>query len=112
MLCVAATVPADLNGVRPGPVHVTSSADAIRVEWPDARSRTWRAVFSLDPARPLITSIGPGATRLVERAQPFYRVATGVRRGGWDAFFDFPPSHPDGTRRYEAVFRLQSAKVR
>jgi hypothetical protein len=105
-------VPADLSGVQPGPVHVTSTAAAIQVEWPDARSRLWRAVFSLDPARPLITSIGPGDTRLVEQAQPFYRGASGIRRGGWDAFFDFPPGHPDGTRRFEAVFKLQSAKAR
>src|SRR5207302_8069939 len=111
-LCIAATAPVDLSGVRPGPVHVTATAGAIQVEWPDAASRTWRAVFSLDPAKPLITSIGPGESRIVERAQPVYRGATGIRRGGWDAFFDFPPSHPDGTRRFEAAFRLQSATAR
>ena len=25
----------------------------VTVEWPDAALRTWRAVFSLDPAKPL-----------------------------------------------------------
>jgi len=112
MLCAAAIVSVDLGGVRPGPVHVSSTSDAIQVEWPDAASRTWRAVFSLDPAKPLITSIGVGTNPIVERAQPVYRGATGIRRGGWDAFFDFPPSHPDGTRRFEGAFHLQSAKAR
>ena len=69
-----------------GEHHVAAGGGQLeRNATPDARSRTWRAVFSLDPAKPLITSIGTGATRLVERAQPFYRVATGIRRGGWDA---------------------------
>jgi hypothetical protein len=112
MLCAAATVPADLSAVRPGPVHVSVTDGAIQVEWPDAASRTWRAVFSLDPARPLIASIGLGANPIVERAQPVYRGATGIRRGGWDAFFDFPPSHPEGTRRFEAAFHLLGAKAR
>jgi hypothetical protein len=112
MLCAAATVPADLTGVRPGPVHVTATAGVLQVEWPDASSRTWRAVFSLDPAKPLIASIGVGANQIVERAQPVYRGATGIRRGGWDAFFDFPPSHPEGTRRFEAAFHLSGAKAR
>jgi hypothetical protein len=112
VLAAAATVPADLSGVRPGPVRVTSTADSIQVEWSDAASRKWQAVFSLDSAKPLITSIGLGANHIVERAQPVYRGATGIRRGGWDAFFDFPPSHPEGTRRFESVFQLKSAKAR
>jgi hypothetical protein len=112
MIAGAATVPADIGAVRPGPVHVAATDAGITVDWPDARSRTWRAVFSLDPARPLITSIDVGDQRLMERAQPVYRCATGIRRGGWDAFFDFPTSHPEGTRRFEGEFRLRAAKAR
>jgi len=112
LICAAATVPADVTGVRPGPVRVTATAESITVQWPDSASRTWRAVFSLDPAKPLISSVELGRQAIVERAQPVYRIATGIRRGGWDAFFDFPTNHPEGTRRYEAEFRLRSAAAR
>ncbi len=37
---------------------------------------------------------------------------TGKRRRGWNEFFDFPPSHPEGTRHFHAEFRLRSAKAR
>jgi hypothetical protein len=107
----AQLVPLDLSGVRPGPVRVAAEAGSVAVEWPDEASRTWRAVFSLDPSKPLIASIGTGGAALVERANPVYRCATGIRRGGWDAFFDFPPSHPEGTRQFEGVFRLKSARA-
>ena len=112
LACAAATVPADVSGVRTGPVRVAAAAEAITVEWPDSSARTWRAVFSLDPAKPLISAIELGGERIVERAQPVYRIATGIRRGGWDAFFDFPTNHPEGTRRYEAEFHLRSAAAR
>src|SRR5437763_1175166 len=110
--CYAATVPADLSGVRPGPVTVESAAGSLIVSWPDETSRTWRAVFSLDPQRPLITSIGPEGKPIIERARPLYWCDTGVRRGGWDQFFDFPPSHPDGTRRFTGAFQLRYAQAR
>ena len=30
---------------------------------------------------------------------------------GWDAFFDFPPSHPEGTRSFQGEFKMTAAKV-
>ncbi len=38
-------------------------------------------------------------------ARPFYRGETGKRRGGWNAFFDDPTSHPDGTRHVQSTLR-------
>src|SRR6185503_15163814 len=108
---LAAAIPADLSGVKPGPVRVTSTAEALSVEWTDGESKPWRADFSLDPARPLITAIAAGGRTVIERARPVYEVSTGKRRGGWDQFFDFPPSHPDGTRSFTGVFRAASAKA-
>jgi len=35
-----------------------------------------------------------------------------VRRGGWDQFFDFPPSHPNGTRQFAGDFQLRYAEAR
>src|SRR5690349_3558528 len=109
-LCWA--VPVDLSGVRPGPVAVGSTGGSLVVTWPDEKARVWRAAFSLDPAQPLITSIALGGKPVVERARPLYWCSTGVRRGGWDQFFDFPPSHPQGTRRFIGDFHLDYAQAR
>lgn len=112
MTCWATTVPLDLSAVRPGPVKIERGVDSVIVRWPDESARTWRAEFSLDPAKPLITSVGLEAKPVIERSQPLYWCATGKRRGGWDAFFDFPPSHPEGTRRFMGELRLQAASAR
>jgi len=111
-LCWAARVPVDLSGVRPGPVAVESLGGSLIVNWPDEQARVWHATFSLDPAQPLITSIALGGNSIVERARPLYWCSTGVRRGGWDQFFDFPPSHPNGTRRFAGDFQLHYAQAR
>jgi hypothetical protein len=108
----AASVPVDLSGVEAGPVQVRSSDESLIVTWPDERGREWRATFSLDPARPLITSMAVGESVVLQSGQPFYQLETGKRRRGWNAFFDFPPSHPEGTRHFHANFRLRSAKAR
>jgi hypothetical protein len=118
----AASVPLDLTGVRAGPIAVVRSGDAVTVTWPDETGRIWRATFSLDPAQPLITSIGPGGVgpgsvgpdggAVVRSARPFYRGETGKRRGGWDAFFDDPTSHPDATRHVQGAFTLRGAVAR
>ena len=105
-------VPLDVRDLRPGPVEVTADEDGLTVEWPDATDRDWRATFSLDPDRPLIESISVDGVAVVSAVRPFYQVETGTRRRGWNAFFDFPPSHPDGTRHSQGVFSLAKATVR
>src|SRR5262249_37716158 len=49
---------------------------------------------------------------IVEAVRPLYWCETGKRRGGWDQFFDFPPSHPEGTRRFLGGLKLRSARAR
>jgi hypothetical protein len=112
VLFLLAAAPVDITGVKPGPVQVQSTTEALTVRWPDETARMWTAEFSLDPARPLITSVKAGDKTIVDRARPLYWVATGKRRGGWDQFFDLPPSHPEGTRRSTGVFKLVSATAR
>jgi hypothetical protein len=114
MLSVAAIVPADISGVQQGPVTVSASAESLTVRWPDEVSRMWTAEFSLNSEKPLITSIALDATPIVRNAWPQYWATTGKRRGpaGFDEFFDYPGSHPDGTRRFEGAFRPVSAKAR
>ena len=108
----AQTLPVDITGVQPGPVSVESSPTALTVHWKDENARPWQAVFSLDPRQPLISSISVEGRRIIERAQPFYRCETGKRRGGWDAFFDFPPGAPEGTRAFLAEFHPRNVKAR
>ncbi len=116
LLCAAAAraaaVPVDLSQYRPGAVTVTAGAESLTLRWPDERGRSWSAEFSLDAARPLITAISLAGRTVVERARPVYWCETGKRRGGWDQFFDFPPSHPEGTRRFTGTLQIRAARVR
>src|SRR5437762_14297597 len=99
----AATIPADVSGVRQGVVTVAATAESLTVRWPDEASRTWLAEFSLDSAKPLITRIGLEGRAVVRNASPQYWAVTGKRRGpaGFGEFVDDPSSHPQGTRRFE-----------
>ncbi|MDQ2950517.1 MAG: hypothetical protein M3Y27_32040, partial [Acidobacteriota bacterium] len=110
--CYAATVPLDIKEVRPGPITLAASAASVTVHWKDEADHSWTAEFSLDPKQPLIQSIAADGSAVVERARPFYQCVVGKRRGGWNAFFDFPPSHPEGTRAFDGDFQLRSAHAR
>ncbi len=111
-LALAQSIPVDLSGLKGGPVRVAANTSSITVEWPDERERAWTAVFSLEARRPLISSIRVGGKTVVTAAQPFYRCETGKRRGGWDAFFDFPPSAPEGTRSFLGEFHPTKASAK
>jgi hypothetical protein len=111
-LTLAAAIPADISAVQSGPITVNADAAELHVHWQDERSRPWNAAFSLSAPIPTIDSIDVEGRRILERAQPFYRVETGKRRGGFDAFFDFPPSHPDGTRAFLAEFHPTSVSAK
>jgi hypothetical protein len=108
----AAAVPVDLSAVKSGPVTVTQSATAVTVTWPDENNRPWTAEFSLDPKGPLISFIGLGPKHVITGARPFYQGQAGKRRGGFDQFFDFPPSHPEGTRAFDGVFELNAVRAK
>jgi len=108
----AQIVPLDLTGVVPGSIVVEQKVGSFVVWWPDEASRGWSVEFTLDPAKPLITAIRVGDKTLIERARPLYWCEMGKRRGGWDAFFDRPFAHPDGTRRFVGDFQLRSAGAR
>jgi hypothetical protein len=110
-LLPAAPVPFDVSGVKSGPVAVAREGDMAVVRWPDAANRTWQASFNLEPNRPLIASIRLGDRVVVQNAVPVYSAQTGKRRGGFDEFFDFPPSHPDGTRSYQGNLRITAARA-
>ncbi len=108
---LAAPVPLDLSGVKPGPVSVSQDGDTALVQWRDASGRSWQASFNLEPARPLIAAIRVDGKVVIQNAVPVYSAQTGKRRGGFDEFFDFPPSHPDGTRSFQGLLKATSARA-
>jgi hypothetical protein len=78
IISVAATVPADISGVRPGPITVVATAESIMVRWPDEASRNVRKFECATPRaatgvngtsghRSLPRAIGPCATHTQHR---------------------------------------------
>jgi len=104
----AAPITADISTVKPGPITVAATNQELAVEWSDTDKHRWKAVFALDSKLPLITSISSNGATILEKAVPFYRCSTGIRTGGWDAFFDFPPAKPQGTRTFVQSFHPTS----
>ena len=94
----------NVSAVKDGPISVVSSAQSLKITWDDAANQHWQTIFSLDSTTPLITAISVDGRNIVELAKPYYRCTTGKRRGGWDAFFDFPPADPQGTRQFLLEF--------
>ncbi|MBI1357459.1 MAG: hypothetical protein GC160_24220 [Acidobacteria bacterium] len=105
------SVPVDLSAYEPGLVRLTASEGSLEAQWPDEAGVDWTARFSLDPKRPLLTSIRADGQELLSDGRPWFRVETGKRRRGWNAFFDNPPTHPDGTRVGLGDFSLRAAKA-
>jgi hypothetical protein len=111
--CIAiAAVPFHITGPVPPSIGITSTADSVVVTWNDKAGRPCSAQFSLDPAKPLIAAIAVNGKTVISRAQPVYRASTGKRRGGFDQFFDFPPSHPEGTRSFLGDFKLTAGRAK
>lgn len=105
-------ISANISAVQRGSIRVEATSNAITVRWSDAGKRAWTAAFSLDSKAPLISFISVNGQNVVEKGTPFYRCSTGVRTGGWNAFFDFPPAAPEGTRNFLQRFHPTAATVR
>ena len=108
----AEMITTDISAVRQGPIEVSASQATLTVHWADAQKQQWIATFALDNKLPLITSIVVNGHAVVEKASPVYRCTTGTRTGGWDAFFDFPPARPQGTRNFLQAFHPTTATAR
>ncbi len=105
----AAPITPDVSAVKPGPISVKSSDQSLQVTWNDAAQHQWQTIFSLDSTKPLITAISVDGRSVVSLARPWFRCTTGKRVGGWDAFFDFPPANPPGTRQFLQEFHPTTA---
>ncbi len=108
---LAADVPVDLSAYRDGPVTARLEGDNLRIDWKDAEGSSLWAEIRRDPEKPLIASMGIGEAVIGRDARPFYRVETGTRSKGWDAFFDYPPKHADGTASHFGTLSLTAIRV-
>ncbi len=111
-LAFAAAVPVDQSGYSAGAVTAAVEGETLALQWQDESGAPWRMAFSLNPTKPLIESISSAGKEVVAGGRPYYYAETGKRRGGWDVFFDYPASHPDGTRHAAGDFSLHSATVK
>ncbi len=108
----SAALQVDRSAVTGGPVTVAQTADGLQVSWRDAQGKEWRAVFNSDEKQPPVGSISVDGAAVVEQLRPFYSVEVGTRSKGWNAFFDFPPAHPDGTQSYALTFEPKRMTAR
>lgn len=106
-----AAVPVDLGAYRDGLATVTTDEDEVRVRWRDETAAEWSLAFRRDPSKPLIATLDVGGEPVLRDGRPFYSVATGIRRKGWDAFFDYPPAHSQGTQAHFGTFELDGIRV-
>ena len=111
-LVYGAPITPDVSAIRNGPISVAASAESLKITWDDNANHHWQTIFSLDSTKPLITAISVDGRNIVELAKPYYRCSTGKRRGGWDAFFDFPPADPQGTRQFLLEFHPATVTAR
>ena len=107
-----AAVPVDIEAYSEGPVRASVDGETLLVDWRDENASPWQARFSLDPKQRLIESISTGDSTVLAGARPFYQAETGKRRKGWNAFFDYPPAHPEGTRHWQGDFALRGVELR
>ena len=107
----AAAVPVDLEAYRDGSATVATNDEEVRVNWRDEAELEWSLAFRRDPAKPLIASLEVGGEPVLRDGRPYYSVETGIRRKGWDAFFDYPPAHAQGTEAHMATFELDGIRV-
>jgi hypothetical protein len=108
----AKTIPADISGVKSGPVIVTNDNGALQITWEDGNRRHWQATFALNTVKPVIAGVQVDGHAVLEGARPVYRCSTGKRTGGWDQFFDHPPLAAEGTRDFRATFAPNAATVK
>jgi hypothetical protein len=108
----AKTIPADISGVRFGPVTVSKDDGTLQVAWVDGAEHRWKMIFALDTAKPVIAGVTADGRPVLETARPVYRCSTGKRTGGWDQFFDHPPLSAEGIREFRAQFTPTTATAK
>ena len=76
-------------------VEIRRSQESVLATWPLAKGGRGHVVFSLDPKRPLIRSLG-GRRPILTDVDPAAVVTVGIRdlKKGWTIFFDNPRKRP------------------
>src|SRR3954470_12748987 len=100
LLALQANDAADLSLVDPScGVRLSQRDRELRVEWPAGAESTRAATFSLDPSKPLISSLEADGRTLARGVRPAYTITTGARverPGERYIFFDKPATQKNG----------------
>jgi len=105
-------LPVDISGFQAGAVTLEQRPSAIQLCWPDEKNRRWCADFDTSGHPEVVRAISLNGVEMITGGRPVYWIDTGVRRGGFDQFFDFPGSAPEGIHRFEGVFEPAAVTVR
>ncbi|MBI3856809.1 MAG: hypothetical protein HY293_14065 [Planctomycetes bacterium] len=88
---------------------------ALRVEWPAGGGSTRAATLSLDPSKPLFSSLESDGKVLAQDVRPAYTVTTGARVSRANEryiFFDKPADQKNGpVKTHQALLDLKSARA-
>ena len=112
LLALSLETPVDLSRFNPASgVQIERAGATLRAEW-TADAKRCAAVFSLEPARPLLESLEAGGTTVARGVRPVFAVTTGSRTERANEryiFFDKPASRP--TQTHEATLDLKAVRV-
>ena len=106
-----ADVAVDMSAYEPGPVVADLGEEDIVIAWRDESDRSWEATFNRDAERALLELVTVDDKPVLRSVRPFLQVETGIRRKGWNAFFDYPPDHPEGTAAFFSQFSLDAIRI-
>lgn len=112
LLMLAAAAPVDFSqfDLACG-IEITQRDTSLRAEW-EADGAKHAAVFSLDPAKPLLESLNAGGKTIARAVRPAFTIRTGMRIERPNEryiFFDKPAARE--TKTHEAVFDLKGVRV-
>jgi hypothetical protein len=97
----------DFSGYDPScGIQVVQEGPLLQVIWPGERGQVLRIRFNLGDLNLLIRDMSVSRSSafvpVLENVSPQYMCFTGKRRGGWDNFFDTPPSYRAEIRTYDS----------
>ena len=96
-------------------IQAMQDGPLLQVVWPGERGQTLRVRFNLGDLNLLIRDISVSRSSrfvpILENVSPQYMSYTGKRRGGWDNFFDTPPSHRGEIRTFDSSLKGNMCQV-
>jgi hypothetical protein len=113
LLALALEAPVDLSKFNPASgIRIERVGTALRADWTADAAKRCAAIFSLDPARPLLEALEVGGTVVAQGVRPVFTITTGSRTESPNEryiFFDKPASRP--TKTHETIFDFKAVRV-